>query len=119
MDMRIFAQRLKTVREERNVSATELAEALGVNKTTIYRYETGAFKALKAELLHALADYLNVNPDYLTGATDNKRPVKEAEALMADITDDEKMLLELFRRVPVESQQMVLGMIRAALQTQQ
>ena len=119
MDMMIFAQRLKAVREERNVSAAELAEALGVNKTTIYRYETGAFKALKADLLHGIADYLGVNPDYLIGATDDKRPVKEAEELLADITDGEQMLLELFRRVPVEKQQMVIEMIRLALKLDQ
>ena len=115
MDMQIFATRLRAVREERNVSATELAEALGVNKTTIYRYETGAFKGFKAELLIAIAEYLNVNPDYLIGASDIKHTAKEAEALMADITDDEKMLLELFRQVPVESQQLVLDMVRIAL----
>lgn len=119
MDMQTFATRLKIVRGEKNVSVTELAEALGVNKTTIYRYESGVFSALKAELLIAIAEYLNVNPDYLTGATDIKQPVKEAEDLASSITDDEKMLLELFRRVPVESQQMVLGMIRIALQHDQ
>ena len=119
MDMQIFATRLRAAREEKNVSAAELAEVLGVNKTTIYRYETGAFKGLKADSLIAIGEYLNVNPDYLIGATDNKHTVKETEDLLADITDDEKMLLELFRQVPVESQQMVLGMIRIALNKQQ
>lgn len=115
MDMNIFATRLRAVREERNVSAAELAEALDINATTIYRYETAAFKGIKSTVLHAIAEYLNVNPDYLIGASDNKHTVKEAEALMADITDDEKMLLELFRRVPEDSQQMVLDMVRVAL----
>ncbi len=119
MDMQIFAKRLRAVREERNISATELAEALGLNKTTIYRYETASFQGIKSAILHAIADYLNVNPDYLIGASDNKHTVKEAEALMADITDDEKMLLELFRRVPEENQQMVLDMIRIALRRDQ
>ena len=119
MDMIIFAKRLKAAREEKNISATELAEALGVNKTTIYRYETGAFKALKADLLHAIAEYLNVNPDYLIGASDVKHTAKEAERLIADITDDEKMLLEMFRLVPVESQRMVLDMIKIALKHDQ
>jgi transcriptional regulator with XRE-family HTH domain len=119
MDMQKFATRLRAVREERNVSVTELAEHLGVNKTTIYRYETGAFKALKADSLIDIAEYLGVDPDYLTGESDIRHAVKEAEALMADITDEEKMLLELFRRVPVENQQMVLGMIRVALKNDQ
>lgn len=119
MDMFLFATRLKEAREDRNVSAKELAEHLGINKSTIHRYETGELKGVKQATLIAIADYLNVNPDYLIGATDNKHTVKEAEALMADITDDEKMLLELFRRVPVESQQMVLDMVRIALRRDQ
>lgn len=119
MDMNIFAARLRAVREERNVSAAELAEALDINATTIYRYETAVFKGIKSTTLNAIAEYLNVNPDYLIGASDNKHTVKEVEALMADITDDEKMLLELFRHVPVESQQMVLDMVRIALRRDQ
>lgn len=115
MDMILFAKRLKESRNDKNVSAKELAEHLGINKSTIHRYETGELKGIKTITVNAIAEYLNVNPDYLIGATDNKHTVKEAEDLLADITDDEKMLLELFRRVPVESQQMVLDMIRIAL----
>lgn len=119
MDMRVFAERLKDTRKKHNVSAKELAEAIGINKSTIHRYETGDFQSIKTAVLEKIADYLNVNPDYLIGATDNKHTVKEAEELMSSITDGEKMLLELFRRVPVESQQMVLDMIRIALKQNQ
>lgn len=119
MDMNVFAKRLREVREERNVSAKELGEALDINATTIYRYETAAFQGVKSATLNAIAEYLNVNPDYLIGATDNKHTVKEAEELMSTITDGEKMLLELFRRVPVESQRMVLDMIKIALKQDQ
>ena len=116
MDMILFAKRLKEARDDKNVSAKELAEHLGINKSTIHRYETGELKGVKTITIKAIAEYLKVNPDYLIGATDNKHTVKEAEDLLAGITDDEKMLLELFRRVPVESQRMVLDMIRIALQ---
>lgn len=119
MDMNVFARRLKATRTEQNVSARELAEATGINKATIHHYERAEFKSIKTPTLMAIAEYLNVNPDYLIGATDNKRTVKEAEELLADITDGEKMLLELFRQVPVESQQMVLDMIRIALKRDQ
>lgn len=118
MDMHVFAKRLNEVREERNVSVLELSEALGINKATLYRYENAEISKIKSVTINAIADYLNVNPDYLIGVTDNKHTVKEAEDLASTITDDEKMLLELFRRVPEESQQMVLGMIRIALNKQ-
>ena len=119
MDMNIFAQRLKSTREALGLSARELAEAIGINKATIHHYEKAEFKSVKSPTLQAIAEYLNVNPDYLIGATDQKHTVKEAEDLLSTITDGEKMLLELFRQVPAESQQMVLDMIRIALKKPQ
>ena len=115
MDMDIFARRLKEAREERGISAKELAEAVGINKATIHHYEKAEFKSVKSPTLQAIAKHLNVNPDYLIGATDQKHTVKEAEDLLSTITDGEKMLLELFGRVPAESQQMILGMVRISL----
>jgi transcriptional regulator with XRE-family HTH domain len=119
MDMKVLAQRLKAIREARNITIAELADALGINKATMYRYETAEFQSIKPTRLQAIADYLNVNPDYLIGATDNKHTTKEAEDLLASITDGEKALLEMFRRVPVDDQQMVLDMIRIALKQSQ
>ena len=106
MDMALFAKRLKEARNARNISAKELAEHLGINKSTIHRYETGELKGIKQPTIQAIAEYLQVNPDYLIGTSDSMYAVKEAKA---DITDEEKMLLELFRRVPEENQQMVLN----------
>lgn len=119
MDMVVFAERLKTTRKMQNITARELADAIGINKSTIHRYETGDFQSIKTSVLEKIADYLNVNPDYLIGATDNKHTVKEAEDLLNSITDGEKALLEMFRRVPVDDQQMVLDMIRIALKQSQ
>ena len=115
MNTTIFAERLKDTRKKHNISARELAEVVGINKSTIHRYETGDFQSIKNSVLEKIAEYLNVNPDYLIGATDNKHTVKEAEDLLSSITDGEKMLLELFRRVPEDQQQLVLQMIRVAL----
>ena len=112
MDMILFAKRLKESRNDKNVSAKELAEHLGINKSTIHRYESGELKGVKTITITAIAEYLNVNPDYLIGASDIKHTAKEAEALMADITDDEKMLLEMFRQIPEEQQQVFLDMGR-------
>lgn len=115
MDMKIFAERLKTTREAQGINAGDLADALGINKATIYRYENAEFQSIKQTRLQAIADYLNVNPDYLIGATDNKHTVKEAEELSASMTDAEKALIERFRLVPVEAQPMALDMLEVVL----
>ena len=72
MDMIIFAYRLKEVRENRNISAEELAEAIGVNKATIHRYEAGYFKSIKLDKLDKIAEFLNVSKSYLIGDSDSK-----------------------------------------------
>ena len=72
MDMVIFAYRLKEVRENRNISAEELAEAIGVNKATVHRYEAGYFKSIKLDRLDKIAEFLNVSKSYLVGDSDSK-----------------------------------------------
>ena len=115
MDMHVFAKRLRATRENLGISAKELAEALGINATTIYRYETAEFKGVKASLLTSIAEYLNVNPDYLIGATDQKHTTKEAEDLASTMTDLEKQVLEKLRSVPVAEQQRALDVLEALL----
>lgn len=80
MDMDLFAQRLKTERESKNISAEELAEAVGVNKATIHRYEKKEFKSIKSTVLDKIAVYLNVNPSYLKGESDERITLDNIEA---------------------------------------
>ena len=115
MDMDMFARRLKEARNEKGVSAKELAEALGINKATIHHYEKADFKSIKSPVLQAIADYLNVNPDYLIGATDNKYTVKEKEDLLSNITDVQKKILEKTNSLSQEEQQRYLDLLNVLL----
>ena len=63
-----------------------------------------------------MAQALNVSEAWLMGLdVPMERQVKKASPTEADLSEGEKMLLELFRRVPEEQQTLVLQMIRAAL----
>lgn len=86
MDMNVFATRLKETRESLNISADELAEAIGVSRATIFRYEKAEFKSVKQSTLDAISEYLNVNPDYLIGRSDEKYNFNNIE----NISDKEK-----------------------------
>lgn len=61
-----FKERLKELRKQRGVSQAVLAERLGMSKSTIGMYETGDITP-SLEALNALADYFNVDIDYLLG----------------------------------------------------
>ena len=80
--MEKFAKRLKYSRLQRNISVDELAAAIKVNRTTINRYERGgAINSIKMDKLEAIADYLSVSKDYLSGESDNKYNLETLENL--------------------------------------
>lgn len=67
-----FISRLKELREERGLTQIQLAEALHLSKGAIGNYEAGKRKP-RFEDLEAIADFFNVELDYLYGRT-NERP---------------------------------------------
>ena len=64
-----FKERLKELRSTRNISQATLADRLGMSKSTIGMYETGAITP-SLEALNAIADYFNVSISYLVGEED-------------------------------------------------
>lgn len=63
-----FSNRLKELRSSRNLSQDDLAKNLGLGKSSISMYEKGKRKP-SFEVLEALADFFNVDMDYLLGKT--------------------------------------------------
>ena len=72
MDYRcMMGMRIREKREELNLTQTELGAALGLNKSTIQRYETGKITKIKLPVINAIAEYLNVAPAWLKGITND------------------------------------------------
>ena len=65
--------RLRDMREDRDLNQTALAKALGVHQPTYSSYESGKL-SLTADLLVKLAEYYKTSVDYLLGLTDEKKP---------------------------------------------
>lgn len=61
-----FATRLRRLREQRRVSRRVMSELCGLHHDAIRRYELGEAEP-PVEALIAIADYLEVSIDYLTG----------------------------------------------------
>lgn len=66
-------QRLRDLREDRDLRQEDVAEILGISQTVYSRYERG-FQALPVIHLLKLADYYKVSTDYILGRTKNSRP---------------------------------------------
>lgn len=72
----MIGQRLKLLREERGLKQIDIANMLGVSRTTYTQYETGKSEPDLATVAK-LADYFNVTIDYLLGKTDIRNPYDE------------------------------------------
>lgn len=68
-----FANRLKQLREEKNLSRDELANKLNLSYSAIAKYETGN-RSPDDETKKKIAEYFNVSLDYLMGVSDIRNP---------------------------------------------
>ena len=64
-----FNERLRDLRNRRNMSQSDLAEAIGVSKSAISMYERGE-RNPDFETLEIIADFFNVDMNYLLGKDD-------------------------------------------------
>lgn len=60
-------ERIKARRKELGMSVDELAEKLGKNRATVYRYERNDIESLPANILRNLAFALETTPEILLG----------------------------------------------------
>ena len=68
-------ERVRNLREDRDINQTQIAEYLQVHQTTYSDYELGNLN-IPIDVLIKLAKFYNTSIDYLVGLTDNPRPYK-------------------------------------------
>jgi transcriptional regulator with XRE-family HTH domain len=71
--MIMYENRLRDVREDRDLKQRDIAELLKVHQTTYSDYELGRLN-IPVAVLHTLADFYGVSVDYLLGRTNSKNP---------------------------------------------
>lgn len=60
-------ERIKNRRKELGLSAENVADALGVSRATVYRYESADIEKLPTTILEPLSKILHCSPAYLMG----------------------------------------------------
>ena len=99
----------------RGMKQSELCARTGIPKSAVSQYISGEFKP-KQDRVFLIAQALNVDEAWLMGYDVPMEPAKnESSPAEPELNEGERVLLDLFRRVPEEQQQLVLDMIRAAL----
>ena len=105
--------RIREAREKKNLTLEELAKRCETTKQTIYKYENQIVTNIPYEKIVLLSKALDVSPSYLFGWEEKKNSPSEPQ-----LTEGEKLMLELFRRIPEDRQPAALELLRAALKMQ-
>ena len=108
--MSVRSERIKALVERSGLSYQELEKLTGIKKSSLQRYASGVTTKIPLDVIEKLSKAFNVSQEYLMGWEEKKDSPSESV-----LTEGEKMLLDLFNRVPEDQQQLVLQMIRVAL----
>jgi transcriptional regulator with XRE-family HTH domain len=115
------SERLKEAMMAKNMKQADLARATGLSKGGISNYVTGRYEP-KSDIISKLAKALDCSEMWLWGydvPMERQDLVKSSSPDNDSTTEGEKILLDLFRRVPEDKQELVLQMIRVALGNQE
>lgn len=89
-------QLIKEIRKARGMSQMKLAEMVGVSYQQIQKYEKGISK-ISIERLEQISKALDIPINLFFQS--EKGMVSETPAIYGKMTDDEKLLLQLFRKI--------------------
>lgn len=101
-----FHLRIKELRISRKLSQQELADALKISKSSINMYERGE-REPGLDLLEAIADFFNVDMDYLMGKSDNPQKYLSSTNGVT-LSSDEAKLLDIYRSFNDEGKEHLL-----------
>lgn len=88
-------ERIKQIREGKNINQTELALAINVSKQNLYKYENNIITNIPSDKIEAIAKYLNISPAYIMGWDNNPKLKKDIV-----LTNHEKTVITLYRSKP-------------------
>lgn len=108
--------RLKIALSLRKMTQAELCQKTKIPKSALSEYLKGLYDPKQDRLL-ILSEALDVDPVWLMGFDVPMEKEQKKFSPHDSLTEGEKVMLELFRQIPENQQQVVLAMIRAALCT--
>ena len=78
-------QRIQARRQQLNLSVDDLAERIGKNRATVYRYESEGIKNLPVAVLEDIARALRTTPGALLAQEENVQSFNQEEENLIDI----------------------------------
>lgn len=110
--MSTIGNNISRIRKDLGLTQEDLAKLMGYkSKSTINKIELGINDIPQSKIVQ-FAEVLGTTPAELMGWTEEDKNNSPTEP---SLSEGEKLLLDLFRRIPEDKQELVFGMIRAAL----
>lgn len=109
-----MAKKIHDLRISQKMTLEDVANIVGVGKSTVRKWETGMIANMRRDKIADLAKALNTTPAYLMGWEEEEKKETLAEN---DLSESERKLIELFRKVPEDRQDFVMKMIEAAIES--
>lgn len=103
-----FWDKYYTLCIQNGLSPNSVAKELGISSGTVTWWKKG--KVPYPATAQKIADYFGVSVNYLLGYEEIKKAPEED-----DLSEGEKLLLDLFRQIPQDKQVLALQMLKAAL----
>lgn len=100
----------------RKMKQSELCKLADVPKSSLSLYLKGAYEP-KQDRIYKMANVLNVSEVWLMGYDVPMEGDVSAPTPTLELTNCEKIMLELFRRIPESQQKILIQMIRGGLET--
>ena len=100
--------RIALLRKEKGMSQIALSMKLNVSQKMVSAYENGKSEP-GIDTLKSLADIFHTSVDYIIGYTDIKQPIDRI--VQNDLSSLECSMLNEFRALPINKQNIALGIL--------
>lgn len=111
--MRII-DNITKIASSKGISQAFICEKLGKRRNYLFNLKTQN-KNPSDDQMGIIANVLNVTVEELTGRTDDPTPEKEKSPSNDGLSENEKVMLQMFRTVPEDRQTELLSLIESAL----
>ena len=99
------ARYIKLLIEQSGKSYQELERITGIKKSSLQRYASGVTAKIPLTVIEQLSKAFNVSQEYLMGWSEDDKKVSPS---VADLSEGEKMWLELYHRLSPETRELMI-----------
>lgn len=103
-----LANKIKFLRLQHGLTLEQVAQVVGVGKSTVRKWETGMIANMRRDKIAALAQALHTTPAYLMGWGEEPQ---EPSAINADLNEKEYNLIKVFRSLSSEQQNSIIDFL--------